>query len=170
MEYQKSKRISTEKDPTIARIRTDLTELKGNILKNIQSIKSAYHTRINQLQSTKNTFESLLASVPEKERQLLSLKRQISVKEQLYLYLLQKREETDLALSSNINNTRVIDAAFDDGVSSPNKSQVLIISLVLGVILPVVAIILLDFFNNKVQDKKEIEVNYQCTGYRGIVF
>ena len=124
LEYQNQTGISTEKDPSLARLRTDLTELKGNILKNIQSIKSAYSTRIGQLQSTKNNFESLLASVPEKERELLSLKRQISVKEQLYIYLLQKREETDLALSSNINNTRVIDAAFDQGIASPNASQV----------------------------------------------
>ena len=139
LEYQNQAQISTEKDPSIARIRTDLTEMKGNILKNIQSIKSAYSARINQLQSTKINFESLLASVPEKERELLSLKRQISVKEQLYLYLLQKREEKHLALSSNINNTRVIDAAFDQGVTSPNKSQVLMTSLFLGFILPIVS-------------------------------
>jgi tyrosine-protein kinase Etk/Wzc len=157
LEYQKQTQISTEKDPSLARIRTDLTELKGNILKNIQSIKSAYIARINQLQSTKINFELLLASVPEKERELLSLKRQISVKEQLYLYLLQKREETNLALSSNINNTRVIDAAFDQGVTSPNKPQVLLTSLLLGFILPVVAIVLVDFFYNKIQDKKEIQ-------------
>ena len=56
LEYQNQTQISTEKDPSIARIRTDLTELKGNILKNIQSIKSAYSTRINQLQSTKSTL------------------------------------------------------------------------------------------------------------------
>ena len=126
-------------------------------MKNIQSIKSAYGTRINQLQSTKSNFESLLASVPEKERELVSLKRQIGVKEQLYLYLLQKREETNLALSSNINNTRVIDAAFDQGITSPNKTQVLMTSLLLGFILPVITIVLFDFFNNKIQDKKEIE-------------
>ena len=73
------------------------------------------------------------------------------------MYLLQKREETNLALSSNINNTRVIDAAFDQGVTSPNKSQVLITSLLLGFILPVIAIVLIDFFYDKIQDKKEIE-------------
>ena len=157
LEYQNQTQISTDKDPSIARIRTDLTELKGNILKNIESIKSAYSTRITQLQSSKTNFESLLASVPETERELLSLKRQISVKEQLYLYLLQKREETDLALSSNINNTRVIDAAFDVGVTSPNQLQVLMTSLLLGCVLPIVAIVLFDFFNNKIQDKKVIE-------------
>jgi tyrosine-protein kinase Etk/Wzc len=156
LEYQNQTQISTEKDPSIARIRTNLTELKGNIIKNIQSIKSAYIAHINQLQSTKSNFESLLASVPEKEQELISLKRQISVKEQLYLYLLQKREETNLALSSNINNTRVIDAAFDQGITSPDKSQVLVISLLLGFILPVFTIVLLDFFYNKIQDKKEI--------------
>ncbi len=157
LDYQNQLQVSTEKDPSVARIRIDLGELKSNILKNIQSIKSAYTTRISQIQSTKNNFESLLAGVPEKERELLSMKRQISVKEQLYLYLLQKREETDLALSSNINNTRVIDSAFDEGISSPNKSQVLLISLLIGLIAPVVVIVLADFFNNKIRDKSQIE-------------
>lgn len=154
---QNQAEISTEKDPVLGRMRHSLMELKGNILKNIQSVKSGYQTRLTQLQSTQNNFENLLAAMPQKERELIGLKRQIGVKEQLYLYLLQKKEETELALSSNINNTRVVDEAFDRGVVLPKSSQILSFSLLLGFGLPVAVMLLIDFFNNRITDKAQVE-------------
>ncbi len=157
LNYQDQSKISTEKDPVVARLKNDITQLKTNILKNIESIRNGYQTNLNQVESQYDNFEGLLSSLPEKERELLKLKRQISVKEQLYLYLLQKKEETELSLVSNINNTRVVDSAFDQGIVLPKASQIKTLALLLGILIPVALMLLLDFFNNKITDKKEIE-------------
>ncbi|MGN6617266.1 MAG: GumC family protein [Ilyomonas sp.] len=157
LNFQNQSEISTEKDPVLDRIKTNLIELKGNILKNIQSIRSGYQTRLSQLRNNQSNYEGLLASVPEKERQLIGLKRQIGVKEQLYLYLLQKKEETELALSSNINNTRVVDEAYDKGIVLPKSKQVLSFALMIGICLPIGVMLLIDFFNNRITDKAQIE-------------
>lgn len=157
LNFQNQSEISTEKDPVLDRIKTNLIELKGNILKNIQSIRTGYQTRLSQLQDNQANYEGLLADVPEKERQLIGLKRQIGVKEQLYLYLLQKKEETELALSSNINNTRVVDEAYDKGVVLPKSKQVLSFSIMIGICLPIGIMLLIDFFNNRITDKAQLE-------------
>lgn len=157
--YQEQQKISTVKDPVLKRQKEKLTDLRENIFKNINSIRAGFATRISQLKDQQNNFENLLASLPEKEREYIKLKRQIAVKESLYLYLLQKKEETELALVSTINDSRVVDPALDQGIVFPKSDQVMLFSMMLGLIFPVGVMLLLEMFNNKISDRKEIEEN-----------
>jgi hypothetical protein len=95
--------------------------------------------------------------LPEKEREVLRLKRLATVKENLYVYLLQKREEAELSLASKINNTRVVDYAIDQGSKTPNRTQIKLLSFLVGLLLPVTIILLKDFFNNKISERQQIE-------------
>ncbi|WP_207632769.1 GumC family protein [Foetidibacter luteolus] len=155
--YQNQSKISTDKDPTLIRLKGELAELKNSLIKSIEGVKKSYLQRLNTLGGKQTEFDNKLAALPKKERDLLNLKRQSGVKEALYLYLLQKKEETELSMASNINNTRVVDAAFDQGVIKPNKAQVINFAVFLGIVIPVVVMLLLDFFDNKLQDRKQIE-------------
>lgn len=157
VEYQDQIKISTPKDPVVERLKGKINDDKSNILKNIESIKSSYEINTGIISTRKNDFDKLLYNLPEKEREFLKLKRQIGVKEQLYLYLLQKKEEIELSLNSTINNARVVDSAFDQGVVSPKTDQVVIFALIIGLIIPLTIMLLLDFFDNKLSDRKEIE-------------
>jgi capsular exopolysaccharide synthesis family protein len=155
--YQEQIKISTPKDPILARLEDQITDIKENILKNIQSIKGSYEIKLGQIKSRHTEFDNKLASFPEKEREYLKLKRQIGVKEQLYLFLLQKKEETELALVSSSNDTRVVDPAFSQGVVSPKSDQVKLFAILIGVTIPILIMLLIDFFNNKISDRREIE-------------
>jgi capsular exopolysaccharide synthesis family protein len=157
LELQNQEKISTDKDPIISRLKNNLTELKGNIIKNIENIKTGFQSNYEQMSATENNFNKLLAALPEKERELVKLKRQSGVIEQLYLYLLQKKEETQVSLASNINNTRVVDEAFDQGIVLPKFSQIKMFAFLIGVFIPIIVMLLLDFFNNKITDRKEVE-------------
>jgi tyrosine-protein kinase Etk/Wzc len=157
LELQNQEKISTAKDPIIDRLKNNITELKGNLIKNIENIKSGYQTSLDQISSSESGMDIKLASLPEKERELVKLKRQSGVIEQLYLYLLQKKEETQVSLASNINNTRVVDEAFDQGIVLPKFSQVKMFAFLIGVFIPIIVMLLLDFFNNKITDRKEVE-------------
>ena len=157
LEYQNQLQISTEKDPIVGRERTNLMELKGNILKNIESIKSGYEIKLRQIESGQAKADAILASIPGKERELVKLKRLSGVKEQLYLYLLQKKEETELSVSSNINNTRIVDGAVDEGVVLPKSSQIITFAFFIGLIIPIIIMVLIDFFNTKIVDRREID-------------
>jgi len=157
LQFQSQSKISTEKDPTLIRLRNSIIELKASLIKQLQSLKNGYQQKLQQLQNSHNEFDAKLASIPQKERELLKLKRQSSVKETLYLFLLQKKEETELSLASNINNTRVVDSAFDQGVVKPNGAQINSFAMFAGILIPILIMIILDFFDNKIQDRKQIE-------------
>lgn len=161
LDYQQQQKISTEKDPILGRSRNDLNQLKENILKNIANTRSGIDAKITQANSLKSNFDALLLALPEKERQLLKMKRQIDVKEQLYLYLLQKKEETEISLVSNINNSRVVDSAYDQGIVLPKSSQAKYFAFFIGLLVPIVILLLKDFFYNKISERSEIEKNTQ---------
>ena len=154
---QNQLRISTEKDPTVDRLKNNITEIKGNILKNIKSVREGFSIKLSGIDSTHNNYEDLLSALPAKEREFLKLKRQIGVKEQLYLYLLQKKEETEISLTTIINNTKVIDKAMDQGIISPKTAQIRSFALLIGIIIPILVMLLLDFFNTKIMDRKMVE-------------
>lgn len=161
LDYQQQQKISTEKDPILGRSRNDLNQLKENILKNIQSTRNGLNTQISQASELNADFRALLLSLPEKERQLLKLQRQIEIKEKLYLYLLQKKEETEISLVSNINNSRVVDSAYDQGIVSPKEAQAKYFAFFIGLLFPIVILLLKDFFYNKISERSEIERNTQ---------
>jgi len=148
---------STDKDPIVGRMASAVVNLKQSILKNIQSIKLGYQTRLQQTVKQYAINNSLLASMPEKERILVNINRQIQVQEQLYTFLLQKQADAELSLAVITGDSRVVEYAHDDGVISPKASQIKMFSILIGVILPIVVMILLDFFNNRISDKREIE-------------
>ena len=156
-EKQNLEKISASSDPHLLDKTKQIFDIRENILRNIRILKKAFAQTVADLETNYNSLESRIGSLPEKERILLSLKRLASVKEELYVYLLKKKEETQLLLASSINNTRVIDYATDLGPVKPNKSQIKLLAYLIGIVIPAGIFILKDFLNNKIVAKNEIE-------------
>ncbi len=155
--YNTLAKLSAEKDPLALRLRNDLNGLKNEILINIESVKQGFYTRLNDINKNYDRYSSQFAALPEKERALVKLKRQISVKEQLYLFLLQKKYEAELSLVAVVGDSRVVDSAHDQGVVKPQASQIRMFAILIGVFLPIVIMLLLDFFDNRIADRREVE-------------
>src|SRR5690606_28082538 len=101
---------STPDNPTIVNLDTQLANLRQDILGNLKSTESNLTiTKTNLLNKTKQ-LEDDIRDVPATERTYLDLERQQQIKQELYIYLLQKREETAISKTSNISNSRIIDA------------------------------------------------------------
>jgi capsular exopolysaccharide synthesis family protein len=96
--------------------------------------------------------------VPKKERELVDITRQKAIKDQLYVYLLSKREETAISYASTVSDSRLVDAARSslDPVS-PKKKLVLLIFGVIGVLLPAGVMWFMELFDDKISAKDEIE-------------
>jgi capsular exopolysaccharide synthesis family protein len=100
----------------------------------------------------------MLHSIPQKERELIDISREQSIKSNLYAFLLQKKEESDLAHASNISDTRIIDNAQASFYPvSPKKSIVYAIALALAFGLPISLLSFKELFNRKILYRKEIE-------------
>jgi tyrosine-protein kinase Etk/Wzc len=127
---------------------------KAAILENISGIKSSLLASKRQLVGTNGTLEASIKNIPGQERQLISIKRQQTNKENLYLYLLQKREEAALSYASTLNDSRLIDYEY---TKTSNKRLIYVMALALGIFLPLSIIYGREYFNDKINTKRDIE-------------
>ena len=97
--------------------------------------------------------------LPSTERKLINIQRKFDLNNTVYTYLLEKLSESGIAKASNVSDNRIIDPAskFSSGLVKPKTRKNLVIAIMLGFILPMAVIALIDFFNDKVMDKSDIE-------------
>ncbi|MBF9253259.1 polysaccharide biosynthesis tyrosine autokinase [Pontibacter sp. 172403-2] len=135
-----------------------LANLRVNILENLQNIKRGLVITQNNLKARMATFDTRIQQVPSVERELLEIQRQQGIKQGLYLYLLQKREEAAVSLAAAVSNSRVLDPAMvGDKPVEPKKIIVLLLALLAGLAIPFACIYVRDLLNDKVQEKKDVE-------------
>jgi tyrosine-protein kinase Etk/Wzc len=128
---------STESNPMIVNIDGQLQDLRQDMLSGIQSVKRGAQAALKSLRSNTSELEARMRQVPQKERVALDYGRQQAIQQELYLFLLQKREETAISRSSTIANARIIDAAKTaEKPVKPKKKVIMAIALLVGLILP----------------------------------
>jgi tyrosine-protein kinase Etk/Wzc len=141
-------------NPLIVSLNYQLDRTRESIVNNITAIKKNLAMLIADSQGSIDKYETQLRAVPHTERQLLGLKRQFDIKEQMYLFLLQKRAETSIALASTVSDSHVVDAAMaDDKPISPVKSKIYTIALLMSVVLPLLFFYLKTSMNTTIGDK-----------------
>ena len=128
---------SSEKNPIIVNIDSQLSVLRSNLIGNLNSIKSSSQLQINALDRQGGRINSRIASVPKNERQFKEIVRQQETKNALYLFLLQKREESILANAVSVEKAKILDKAYTDGIPvSPKKSTTYLGAILLGLLIP----------------------------------
>lgn len=151
-------RTVPENNPRMIDIRDQLEQLRGNILGSLSTSKQSLRITINSIKNRSDQFAEKKQRIPSMQRQLLEISREQGIKENLFLYLLQKREEAALMVGAKQDNFTVIDSAITDYESgSPSKKLFLLISVLMALAVPVGIIHLKDSLNTKVTDKKDVE-------------
>lgn len=148
---------ATVSNPTLVKLDQQLSSLKSTLLSSLAKSKSMLQIQKKNIEENENTFNTKKQRIPSQERQFRDIARQQKVKEELYLYLLQKREETALALSSTEPNAKVIDAALSTGAVSTNPRIIYLGALLLGLLIPIGVIFLVDFLDTKIKSRLDLE-------------
>lgn len=149
---------STTDNPIIVNLDTQLINLRQDILGNLSSTESNLTISRNDLLRKTSQLEGAIRNVPATERTYLDLERQQQIKQELYIFLLQKREETAISKTSNISNSRIIDAPKAGNVPiSPKNKFILTIGLLIGLAIPFIILYVQDFLNTKIQSKEDIK-------------
>jgi tyrosine-protein kinase Etk/Wzc len=159
LQLKKSALLATtpEGNPMFEPLNKQINLTKASIRQIVQGIKSSLLNSKQGLQSFGNKSESSIKDIPGQERQFVDMKRQQSIKENLYVYLLQKREELALSYASTFVDARVVDNANVGDITWPRKPFVFSVALLLGLFVPFTIIYSRNSFNNKIAQRREIE-------------
>ncbi|MCF6294486.1 MAG: polysaccharide biosynthesis tyrosine autokinase [Flavobacteriaceae bacterium] len=151
-------RSSTIKNPIVINLNNQISELKDNLRQSLNNIEATNKITLNSLNQEDARIRSQIYSVPTKARQFRDVKRQQDIKESLYLYLLQKREETAISLGLSSPNAKIIDAAYASSTPiSPKPRMVYIAAFIFGLAIPIGLIYISDILDSKIHDKKGLE-------------
>ncbi|MGL3001258.1 GumC family protein [Flavobacterium sp. RSSB_23] len=145
-------------NPTIIALDQQIASLKANVQSSLQRLKATLNIQKQNLVANEGVFNQKINKIPLQERQFRVIARQQKVKEELYLYLLKKREETALSLSATEANARVIDNALaSDTPVSPKKSILYLAAMLIGLLIPFVIIYLHDLLDTKIKSRLDLE-------------
>lgn len=158
LQYTQLKKTVPENNPQVQSLLDGINKLKPTIIENVSNQRKNLLASRNDLAQVNNGYNSLLRTVPAKERELLSISRQQVIKNDIYTFLLKKREETALSYASAVPDSRIIDKAQTSlQPVSPKRSLTYIIALILGLGIGFIIFYLKDLLSTTIQDRSEIE-------------
>lgn len=145
-------------NPVVAGLEPELVQLRENIRTTIRQIENGLLSSLEKVRTKNQGLNARLRSVPQKERELLEIKRQQFIKENLYLYLLQKQEETALSLAVTVSNSRVVESPMTmPNPVKPNKKFYYVFGVLLGLFIPFAFITLHDFFSDSLKTEEDVK-------------
>lgn len=157
-EYEKKKLSYTDSNPVLKNLKEQIGSERNNLLQNIGSYKRELQLTSTELGRQNSGFNSQISRVPAKERQFVNYSRQQELKQQLYVYLLQKREEATIVKSSNAQLANVVDEAkSSSGPVKPMPIIIYMMSGMLGLIIPFGFLNLKELTRTKLNSESDIE-------------
>ncbi|WP_297905610.1 polysaccharide biosynthesis tyrosine autokinase [uncultured Parabacteroides sp.] len=149
---------SSEKNPLVIDMDNSLQNMRKAIVSSIDNHVVTLNTQLRALRQSERQNTTRIAANPSQGKYLLSVERQQKVKEALYLFLLQKREENELSQAFTAYNTRVITPPTGSLLpTAPVKRNILLVAFALGILIPVVIIFMEENMNTKVRGRKDLE-------------
>lgn len=153
----KTLRQATPSNPAVIQFNRDIASMRSLIKENLQKSRASLQANIAGLQQKVNENKAAVGKFPAQEKLFRNIDRQQNIKEALYLFLLQKREETSISLAVTTPKARVINPAYTGANPvSPQKSKIYLIGIVLGLALPFLLFYLYFFFDSKIRNKGDV--------------
>lgn len=149
---------SSTQNPLVVDMDQALAALRNAMLKTVDNHMVTLNAQLKSLQQSERKATNKLAANPDQAKYLLSVERQQKVKESLYLFLLQKREENELSQAFTAYNTRIITPPTGSGSpTAPVRGTILMLAFMVGLIIPISVIVLFTLIYSKVRGRKDVE-------------
>lgn len=158
LERNRLLRTSSETNPVVRRLENNIQDMRAGILTTIASVRKGLLITKADLERQAGKYAGRISNAPAQERRFVSIQRQQEIKAGLYLMLLQKREENNIALAATANNAKIIDDALaDDFPISPNKKIIYMAAFVLGLGIPIAIIYILNLLSYRIEGRADVE-------------
>ena len=156
LERNRLLRSASESSPVVEPLTAQIRELNGNIRRAIGAARQNLQIQRDAVLSQVNKFNEQVAETPQQERMLTQIDRQQEVKSGLYLMLLQKREENNISLAATVDKGKLIDDPQLLGKISPKSTSIMLVALLIGLVLPALVILILQFFRYKIEGHDDV--------------
>ncbi len=157
LQRNKTIKNSSDKNPVVVNLDAQILSLKQNLSSSLSNIKSSNQIKLNALNKQNSRISSQIFSAPKKEGKIKAIERQQGIKESLYIYLLQKREESAISHGVSSPNAIIVDKAFAGTLPIWPKKQILFLgAFVLGLLVPLSTIYIMDILDTKVRTKNDL--------------
>ena len=159
---------ATERNPLVEQLSSQLNEVKGNILQSVQNYISSIRTSISRYDEFKFEAQSRVSDIPLQESELRAYTRNYQLAENLYIFLLQKKEEASISYISALPNLKVIDYAYSSlSPITPKKNTIYIAAFLLAILIPFGVLYILKLLDSKVHTRDQIEKNISKASFLG---
>ena len=149
---------SSEKNPVVEDMNKALHSMRQSIIRSVDNMNVNTNVKLREINSRAGQASARVAAIPRQHRQMLTIERQQNIKQELYLYLLNKREENALSLATTESNARVIQPAHSNETPvSPVQREMVMKGVLAGLALPAAVLLFLLFFDTRIKDRKDIE-------------
>src|SRR5690606_6372741 len=149
---------ATPDNPIVKNLDKNINEVKKNLISSLQNYRNVLQTNVGVIQEQTSKYTGKLGQLPTQEKDYKDISRQQQIFESLYLFLLQKREETEIKASATPANLKIIDEAYGSSIPvSPKKPIILLGGFILGLILPFLILYIKFMLDNKIHSRKDIE-------------
>lgn len=157
IERKRLLRTSHEDNPAVQSLNASIEVMRNSVMAAIQTAEKGLQINRQALKAQTRKYAGKISDAPVQEKEYLSMSRQQEIQANLYLMLLQKREENNITLASTANNARVIDEPLAGGQVSPQSSQIYMLALVLGLGFPVGILFLWGLLQFKIKTRADVE-------------
>lgn len=148
---------SSEENPALQKLNQQIDAARKAIASSIGMSRRGLEIQRDDVKAQNLTAQSKISNLPRQEREFIEIKRQQQVKESLYLFLLQKREEASLTMAVTVPKGRMLNAPDSAAYTGPRSAIIMAIFLFIGVLIPVLLVFLRDLFNITVNSRALIE-------------
>jgi capsular exopolysaccharide synthesis family protein len=149
---------SSEKNPVVMDLNNSLTAMKQTIVRAVDNLAVGLDAKIRNLKAREEQTIQRISAVPTQQKEVLTIERQQKIKEELYLYLLNKREENALSQAMTESSARIIDPAMGSKTPIAPKTKItMLAAFILGLVIPAGGLWLIFTMNTTVRNRKDIE-------------
>ena len=144
-------------NPMVADLNTSISAIRSSILNSIENLISTLDLQLSRIEGQEKEILARISSSSGQELQLLSIERQHEITQELYKFLLQKREENEIAALVNVGNTQLLQSPGASVVPvGPNKMMILLVALVLGLGAPFAYFFLRKMLDTVIKNKGDL--------------
>ncbi len=157
LERNRLSRIASSSNQSMINLNNQLASTFSSVVSGLQGEKNTLEIQLRDINDEYYHNNAMVRAIPRQERALSDIKRQQNIKEDLFLYLLQKKEERYMNMTAVQPNSKLVDNIRVEGVAWPKKIIILFFFFILGLVLPVIGIYIRDLFRFQLESKEELE-------------